>query len=105
MTIVLQDYNNFINNFIKTEISKVMTMIQMDSINPIFRYINMMEQFDDMMNKTIISSIQSYLEQLDDSYTHSSERKKKYYIKDYCSLLGKCFAKNKTKNEIFKYLD
>lgn len=115
MTIVSQDYNNFINNLISNEIFKATSSIQLNSVNHTFNYINMLKRFDDILNKTIIFSIQAYLEQLDNSYTHSLERKSKYHIKDYRSrtiltIFGELtfkrhFFKSKLTGRSFCFLD
>lgn len=85
MTIVSQNYNNMITNLIINEISKATTNIKMNSINNVFNYFNMIKSFDEIVNKSIILAIKSYLDELDYNYTNSIERKNKYHIKDYCS--------------------
>ena len=115
MTIVSQNYNNMIKNLIINEISKVTTNIKLNSINNVFNYINMIKSFDEIINKSIILSLKSYLEKLDYDYTISSERKSKYHIKDYCSrtiltIFGQItfkrhFFKSKINGKSFCYID
>lgn len=115
MTIVSQNYNNMITNLIINEISKATTNIKMNSINNVFNYFNMIKSFDEIVNKSIILVIKSYLEQLDYNYTNSIERKNKYHIKDYCSrtiltIFGEItfrrhFFKSKLNGKSFCYVD
>lgn len=115
MTIVSQNYNNMINNLIINEISKATTNIKINSINNVFNYFNMIKSFDEIVNKSIIMAIKSYIEQLDFNYTNSIERKNKYHIKDYCSrtiltIFGEItfkrhFFKSKLNGKSFCYID
>lgn len=115
MTIVSQNYNNMITNLIINEISKATTNIKINSINNVFNYFNMIKSFDEVVNKSIILAVKSYLEQLDFDYTNSIERKNKYHIKDYCSrtiltIFGEItfkrhFFKSKLTGKSFCYVD
>lgn len=115
MTIVSQNYNNMINNLIINEISKATANIKINSINNVFNYFNMIKSFDEVVNKSIILAIKSYLEELDYNYTNSIDRKNKYHIKDYCSrtiltIFGEItfkrhFFKSKLDGKSFCYLD
>lgn len=87
MTIVSQNYNNMITNLIINEISKATTNIKINSINNVFNYFNMIKSFDEIVNKSIVLAIESYLEQLDFDYTNSIERKSKYHIKDVFKII------------------
>lgn len=115
MTIVSQNYNNLITKLIINEIIKTTTNITMNSIDNVFNYINLIKSFDNIVNKSIIMSIKTFLEQLDNSYTNSPERKRKYDIKDYCSrtiltIFGEItfkrhFFKSKLDGSCFCYVD
>lgn len=115
MTIVSQNYNKMITNLIISEIIKTTTNIQMNSIDDVNNYINMIKSFDNIVNNSIILAIKSYLEQIDYNYTNSSERKNKYHIKDYCSrtiltVFGEItfkrhFFKSKLNGKSFCYVD
>lgn len=115
MTIVSQNYNKMITNLIINEISKATTNIQVNSINNVNNYINLIKSFDEIVNKGILTAIKSYLENLDYEYTISSERTKKYHIKDYCcrtilTIFGQVtfkrhFFKSKLDGKSFCYVD
>lgn len=115
MNIVSQNYNNLITNLIINEISKATTNIKINSINNVFNYFNMIKSFDEIVNKSIILAIKSYLEQLDLDYTNSIERKSKYHFKNYCSrtiltIFGEItfkrhFFKSKLDGKSFCYVD
>lgn len=115
MTIVSQNYNNLITNLITNEIFKATTNIKVNSINNIFNYINLIKSFDEIVNKSIILAIQSYITELDSHYTNSIERKMKYHIKDYCSrtiltifgeiTIKRHFFKSKLNGKSFCYVD
>ena len=78
MTIVSQNYNEMIKNLIINEISKSTVNLAINSINNVNNYINLIKSFDEVVNKSIILAIQSYIENLDYEYTNSYERKQKY---------------------------
>jgi hypothetical protein len=115
MTIVSQNYNNMITNLIINEISKATINIKINSINNVFNYFNIIKSFDNIVNKSIILAIRSYLEELDLNYTNSLDRKNKYHIKDYCSrtiltIFGEItfkrhFFKSKLDGKSFCYVD
>ena len=115
MNIVSQNYNNMITKLIINEIIKATANIKIGSIDNVFNYINMIKSFDNIVNKSIIISIKTYLEQLDITYTNSPERKRKYDIKDYRSrtiltIFGEItfkrhFFKSKLDGSCFCYVD
>lgn len=115
MTIVSQNYNEMIKNLIINEISKATINLTLNSIENVNNYINLIKSFDEVVNKSIILAIQSYIENLDYEYTNSYERKQKYDIKDYCertilTIFGEItikrhFFKSKLDNKSFCYVD
>lgn len=115
MTIVSQNYNNMIKNLIINEISKATANININSIDNVFNYFNMIKSFDEIVNKSIKLAIKSYIEELDYNYTNSIDRKKKYHIKDYCSrtiltifgeiTIKRHFFKSKLDGKSFCYID
>ena len=115
MTIVSQNYNEMIKNLIINEISKATINLTLNSIENVNNYINLVKSFDEVVNKSIILAIQSYIENLDYEYTNSYERKQKYDIKDYCertilTIFGEItikrhFFKSKLDNKSFCYID
>ena len=115
MTIVSQKYNEMIKNLIINEISKATINLTLNSIENVNNYINLIKSFDEVVNKSIILAIQSYIENLDYEYTNSYERKQKYDIKDYCertilTIFGEItikrhFFKSKLNNKSFCYVD
>ena len=84
MTSISHNYNEMIKNLIINEISKATVNLAINSIDNVNNYINLIKFFDEVINKSIILAIQSYIENLDKEYTNSYERKRKYDIKDYC---------------------
>lgn len=115
MTIVSQNYNKMIKTLIINEISKATINLTLNSIENVNNYINLIKSFDEVVNKSIILAIQSYIENLDYEYTNSYERKQKYDIKDYCertilTIFGEItikrhFFKSKLDNKSFCYVD
>jgi len=115
MTIVSQNYIEMIKNLIINEISKATINLTINSFNNVNNYINLIKSFDEVVNKSIILAIQSYIENLDYEYTNSYERKKKYDIKDFCertilTIFGEIkikrhFFKSKLNNKSFCYVD
>lgn len=115
MTIVSQNYNEMIKNLIINEISKVTINLALNSLDNVNNYINLIKSFDEVVNKSIILAIKSYIEKLDYEYTNSYERKQKYDIKDYCertilTIFGEItikrhFFKSKLDNKSFCYVD
>lgn len=115
MTIVSQKYNNMINNLIINEISKATTNIKINGFDNINNYLSMIKSFDEIVNKSIIIAIKSFIEQLDNEYTNSKERKNKYHIKDYTSrtiltifgeiTFNRHFFKSKLTGKAFCYID
>src|SRR5574344_1358876 len=115
MTIVSQNYIEMIKNLIINEISKATINLTINSFNNVNNYINLIKSFDEVVNKSIILAIQSYIEKLDYEYTNSFERKKKYDIKDFCertilTIFGEIkikrhFFKSKLNNKSFCYVD
>lgn len=115
MTIVSQNYNEMIKNLIINEITKATINLAINSIDNVNNYINLIKSFDEIVNKSIIVAIQSYIEDLDYKYTKSYERKQKYDIKDYCertilTIFGEItikrhFFKSKLNGKSFCYVD
>ena len=115
MTIISQNYNEMIKNLIINEISKATINLTLNSIENVNNYINLVKSFDEVVNKSIILAIQSYIENLDYEYTNSYERKQKYDIKDYCertilTIFGEItikrhFFKSKLNGKSFCYID
>lgn len=115
MTSISQNYNEMIKNLIINEISKATVNLAINSIDNVNNYINLIKSFDEVINKSIILAIQSYIENLDKEYTNSYERKRKYDIKDYCertilTIFGEItikrhFFKSKLDNKSFCYVD
>ena len=115
MTSISQNYNKMIKNLIINEISKATINLTINSIDNVNNYINLIKSFDEVVNKSIILAIQSYIENLDYEYTNSYERKQKYDIKDYCertilTIFGEItikrhFFKSKLDNKSFCYVD
>ena len=115
MTSISQNYNEMIKNLIINEISKATINLTINSIDNVNNYINLIKSFDEVVNKSIILAIQSYIENLDYEYTNSYERKQKYDIKDYCertilTIFGEItikrhFFKSKLDNKSFCYVD
>lgn len=115
MTIVSQKYINFITNLINKHILEATSNIAINSYNDVLNYINVIQNFDSILTKTITSSIKAYLEELDYNYTISDERKRKYHIKDYHSrtiltIFGEItysrhFFKSKLDGSSFCYVD
>ena len=75
MTSISQNYNKMIKNLIINEISKATINLTINSIDNVNNYINLIKSFDEVVNKSIILAIQSYIENLDYEYTNSYERK------------------------------
>lgn len=115
MNIVSQNYNKMITNLIISEISKATNNIKVNSLNNVYNYINLIKSFDEIVNKSILIAIKSYLEELDFNYTNSFDRKSKYHIKDYRSrtiltIFGEItfkrhFFKSKLTNKSFCFVD
>ncbi|MCI9233791.1 MAG: hypothetical protein HFH08_04235 [Bacilli bacterium] len=115
MTIVSQNYNNFITNLIHKHILEATSNISINSYDDVFNYINVIQSFDSILSKAIISSLKAYLEELDYNYTISNERKRKYHIKDYRSrtiltifgefTYSRHFFKSKLDDSSFCYVD
>lgn len=115
MTSISQNYNEMIKNLIINEIYKAAINLTINSIDNVNNYINLIKSFDDVVNKSIILAIKSYIENLDYEYTNSYERKQKYDIKDYCertilTIFGEItikrhFFKSKLDNKSFCYVD
>lgn len=115
MTIVSQNYNNLITNLINKHILEATSNIAINSYDDVFNYINIIQNFDSILTKTITLSIKAYLEELDYNYTISNERKRKYHIKDYRSrtiltIFGEItysrhFFKSKLDDSSFCYVD
>ena len=115
MTSISQNYNKMIKNLIINEISKATINLTINSIDNVNNYINLIKSFDEIVNKSIILAIKSYIEKLDYEYTNSYERKQKYDIKDYCertilTIFGEItikrhFFKSKLDNKSFCYVD
>lgn len=115
MTIVSQNYNNMITNLINNEISKATINLKLNSIGNVYNYIHLIQSFDEIVNKSILIAITSYLENLDFVYTNSIDRKKKYHIKDYqpraiLTIFGQItfkrhFFKSKLTGHSFCYVD
>ena len=61
MTIVSQNYNEMIKNLIINEISKATINLTLNSIENVNNYINLVKSFDEVVNKSIILAIQSYI--------------------------------------------
>lgn len=115
MTIISQNYNNLITNLINKHILEATSNIAINSYDDVFNYINIIQNFDSILTKTITLSIKAYLEGLDYNYTISNERKQKYHIKDYRSrtiltIFGEItysrhFFKSKLDSSSFCYVD
>lgn len=115
MTSISQNYNEMIKNLIINEISKAAINLTINSIDNVNNYINLIKSFDEVVNKSIILAIKSYIENIDYEYTNSYERKQKYDIKDYCertilTIFGEItikrhFFKSKLDNKSFCYVD
>lgn len=115
MNIVSQNYINWLNKLIIESIFKINTNIKLGGINNVFNYINLIKEFDSLVNKTIVSAIREYLEQLDISYLNSIDRKRKYHVKSYLprtilTVFGEItfnrhFFKSKIDGSSFCYVD
>lgn len=115
MNIVSQNYINWLNKLITNAVIKVNTNINIGGLNNVFNYINLIKEFDSILNKTIISSIKEYLEYLDNSYLNSLDRKRKYHVKAYLprtilTIFGEItiyrhFYKSKVDGSSFCYID
>lgn len=115
MNIVSQNYNNMIKKLIINEISKATSNININSIDNVFNYFNMIKSFDEIVNKSIILAIKAYIEELDLNYTNSLDRKNKYHIKDYCArtiltifgeiTIKRHFFKSKLDGKSYCYID
>ena len=70
MTSISQNYNEMIKNLIINEISKATVNLAINSIDNVNNYINLIKFFYEVINKSIILAIQSYIENLDKEYTN-----------------------------------
>lgn len=116
MNIILQNYNNLINNLIKEyfsiKIEKVIKNFNAYSIN---NYIDLLSSLDTSMNDFICTSLKYILEEIDRCYCHSLERKRKYHIKyktkrTILTIFGEItyyryFYKSKLNGSCFCYVD
>ena len=116
MNIILQNYNDLINNLIKDYFSnKIQKIINNFNTYNINNYINLLSSFDDNMNNFICSSLKSIFEEIDRQYCNSLERKRKYHIKYKASrtiltIFGeityhRTFFKSKLNGSCFCYVD
>lgn len=116
MTIILQKYKNLINNLMKEYFSDKIDEI-IDSFHnfDINNYINLISSFDTNMCEFIKSSLVNLIEQLDQSYLDSHERKRKYHIKSHSkrtilTIFGeitytRTFYQSKLNHKSFCYID
>ncbi|MBR1936059.1 MAG: UPF0236 family protein [Bacilli bacterium] len=116
MNIILQNYNNLINNLIKEYFSnKIEKIIRSFNNYDIHIYISLLSSFDDNMNSFICHSIKCILEEIDRCYCNSLERKRKYHIKyktkrTILTIFGEItyyrfFYKSKLNGSCFCYVD
>lgn len=116
MNIILQNYNNLINNLIKNyfsnKIEKVISNFNNYSIN---NYINLLSSLDNDMNSFICNYLKYIFEEIDRCYCNSLERKRKYHIKyktnrTILTIFGeltyyRTFFKSKLNGSCFCYVD
>lgn len=117
MNIILQNYKNLIQDLIKTYFyDKIEVVISnLNETNNINNYINLLSSFDTNISKFLCISLKNLLEQLDESFCNSQERKRKYHIKYKTSrtiltIFGeityfRTFYKSKVNDKCFCYLD
>ncbi len=104
-----------VQDLIQKHILEATSTISINSYNDVFNYINVIQNFDSILTKSINTTIKAYLEELDYNYTNSIERMQKYHIKDYHSrtiltIFGEItysrhFFKSKLDGSSFCYVD
>ncbi len=115
MTSISQNYIKMVQDLIQKHILEATSTISINSYNDVFNYINVIQNFDSILTKSINTTIKAYLEELDYNYTNSIERMQKYHIKDYHSrtiltIFGEItysrhFFKSKLDGSSFCYVD
>lgn len=87
MNIILQNYKNLIQKIITDNyISKIdKILLSFNGINNINNYINLISNLDSFMADTMRISLINLLEELDNNFMNSIERKIKYHIKSHTS--------------------
>ena len=116
MNIILQNYKNLIENLTKEYFTNKIDMV-INSFDgyAINNYINLISSFDNNMNEFICNSLVELIKVLDNAYRNSTERKRKYHIKDYkkrtmLTIFGqityyRTFYKSKLDGKCFCYID
>lgn len=115
MTSIPRNYIKTVQNLIQKHILKATSNISINSYDDVFNYINVIQNFDSILTTSIITAIKAYFEDLDYNYTISTERKRKYHIKDYrprtiLTIFGEItysrhFFKSKLDGSSFCYVD
>lgn len=116
MNIILQNYENLINNLIKdyftNKIERIISNFNCFDIN---NYIDLISNLDNFMNHFICNSLKYIIEEMDKTYCNSIERKRKYHIKyktkrTILTIFGEItyyryFYKSKLNGKCFCYVD
>ena len=116
MNIILQNYINLINNLILDSLTKKiqLTLSHFNDFS-INNYINLLSTLELELNHLIKDSFILLINQLDNNYKNSLERKRKYHIKSYSprtilTIFGeitffRTFYKSKLNGKCFCYVD
>lgn len=117
MNILSQNYNNVLKNMIfnifTTNLKEKLDNMELN--NNVFNYIDLLSNLDDNLCCIARQSLISILENFDNSFSNSYERKKKYDIKSHHSrtiltIFGeitftRTFYKSKLNNKLFCFVD
>ena len=117
MNIILHNYKNLITEIIKNtfidNIDKVIN--QFESINNINNYINLLSGFDQNIVDIMKISLVKLIEELDNNFLNSNERKKKYHVKAHhprtiLTIFGeitynRTYYLSKVNNKAYCYVD
>ena len=116
MNIILQNYINLINNLILDSLTKKiqLTLSHFNDFS-INNYINLLSTLELELNHLIKDSFILLINQLDNNYKNSLERKRKYHIKSYSPrtiltrsrviTFFRTFYKSKLNGKCFCYVD
>lgn len=116
MNIILHNYINLINNLIFNSLyKKIETILTRFNTFSISNYINILSSLDQEINHLVKQSLILLINELDNNYKNSLERKSKYHIKCYSprtilTIFGeitiyRTFYKSKLNGKCFCYID